>query len=314
MAMNSLLIGDNPFIGVSHLSQLAARERVEKLRLEQIIKVIEKSISCGASGFTFSTHPTNFQILKGLKEAKALDDGFDLFPVLPYAEGYVRVSNEKGTIGLVREVLANLPLSGKAKIIVEGGLSAVRFDPVRMLKAYVDMELESYVSMKPGPSNLRVVLLHEIVTDLAISLKIPQLVDSFMQHVSDKYGAKPGFVTRNFVRFADFFRDNDLSLKEVTIMTPLNKIGFQMNPSKNACEACLSHLTEGEVIAISILAAGYIGLEEAAEYIQGLPRVAGVAVGVSSTEHAEKTFTKLRASFVDRKNQTKQIRTMPHPT
>jgi hypothetical protein len=302
MAMNSLLIGDNPFTGVSHLSQVAGRERTEKLRFEQIVKIIERSISCGASGFTFSTHPTNLQILSELKETEALGAEFDLFPVLPYAEGYVRVTNEKGTIGLVREVFARLPLSGKAKIIVESGLSAVRFDPVRVLKAYVDMELESYLRVKPKRSNLQGVFLHEIPTDLAIGLGARQLFDSFMQHVSEKYRAKPGFVTRNFARFVDFFRDNDLPLKEVTIMTPLNKIGFQMNPSQNECEACLSSLNEGQIIAISILAGGYVGLDEAVKYIQGLPRVAGVAVGVSSTQHAEETFTKLRTALVDRAN------------
>lgn len=295
--MDSFLIGDNPFIGVSHLSQARARERVERLQLKQIMKVMEKAISCGASGYTFSTHPVNFEILKGLREVEVLGRSFGLYPVLPYAEGYVRLSNEKGTIGLLREVLSRLPVSGKAKLLVEGGLSAARFDAIRMMKAYVDMELTSYLRVKPSQTKLRAVFMHEIVTDLALSFGAHQLFDSFMQHVADKYDTKPGFVTRNFVRFVNFFQEHDLPLKEVAIMAPFNKIGFQMNPSRKECEVCQSDLPGVEVIAISILAGGYIGLDEAVEYLRTLPRLSGLAIGASSEQHAEDSFTKLRTSL-----------------
>lgn len=294
MALENLLIGDNPFIGVSHLSQVAARERVERLRLQQIITIIERAISSGASGFTFSTHPTNLRILKTMKDAGTIKGNFDICPVLPYAEGYVRVTNEKGTIGLLNEVLSQLPLSGKAKLLVDGGLFAATFDTIRMLKAYVDMELARYLSVKPKPAKLRTVLLHEIITDLALSFEARLFFDSFIQHIRAKYDAKPGFVTRNFVRFTNFFQKNGLSLKEVVIMTPFNKIGFQMNPSKKACETCLSNSTEGEVIAISILAGGFFGLDEAIEYLRAFPALSGLALGVSSEQHAVESFTRLR--------------------
>jgi len=291
------LIGDNPFIGVSHLSQVRARERLERLQIRQIIKVMQKAISCGASGYTFSTHPVNFEILKALREVETIGGSFGLYPVLPYAEGYIRLSNEKGTIGLVREVLARLPLSGKAKLLVKGGLSAARFDAVRMLKAYVDMELTSYLAVKPREGKLRAVFLHDILTDLALSFGAEQLFDSFIQHVADKYDAKPGFVTRNFAKFTNFFQGHDLPLKEVAIMAPFNRAGFQMNPSREDCERSFRHLSAGEVIAISILASGYLGLEEAISYLKGLSRLSGVAIGISSEEHARDSFTRLRTEL-----------------
>jgi len=299
MAVDSFLIGDNPFIGVSHLSQVAARERVERLQLNRIIKVIEKAISSGASGYTFSTHPMNLQILKAMKDSISIDASFDLYPVLPYAEGYVRMATEKGAMGLIREVWGRLPVSGKTRVLIEGGLSAAKFDAVRLLKAYVDMELTSYLNVKPKKCELRTVFMHDILTDLALSFEGHQLFDSFMQHVHEKYQAKPGFVTRNFARFVSFFQAHHLSLERIAIMTPFNRIGFQMNPSKNTCEACLSEMSEGEVIAISILAGGYLSLDEAVEYIRGLGKVSGVAVGVSSERHAEETFKKLRVGLAN---------------
>ena len=299
ISVDSFLIGDNPFIGVSHLSQFAARERVERLQLNKIIKVIEKAISSGASGYTFSTHPMNLQILKAMKDTSTIDGGFDLYPVLPYAEGYVRMATEKGAIGLLREVWGRLSISGKTKLLIDGGLSAARFDAVRLLKAYVDMELTSYLNVKPKECTVRTVFMHDILTDLALSFEGHQLFDSFMQHVHEKYQAKPGFVTRNFARFVGFFQAHRLPLERIAIMTPFNKIGFQMNPSKNACESCLSELSGGQVIAISILAGGYLTLDEAVDYIRGLRKVSGVAVGVSSEGHAEETFKKLMASLAD---------------
>jgi hypothetical protein len=104
-------------------------------------------------------------------------------------------------------------------------------------------------------------------------------------------------LTRNLARFVKFFEDSELSLEDVIIMTPLNKIDFQMNPSRESCETCLSHIPDSDVIAMSIMAGGYLALNEAVEYLRGLPNLSGIAVGVSSKEHAEKTFTRLGTLF-----------------
>ena len=292
--LRSLLLGDNAFLGVSHLSQVRARERASQLDSKEIADVIEKAISSGASGFTFSLHPTNLEILKRLRGSGKLDRGFDLYPVLPYAEGYVRIANEKGTAGLIEEVLHRLPLSGKAKLLVRGSVSALKLDPTRMLRAYVDMELDSYLRVKPRLCKLRTVLLHDLVTDLGLAFRAKELFDSFAKHIRENYCVSPGFVTRNFVRFVEFFRDTGLPLRDTVIMTPFNKIGFQMNPSRQSCEGELSRFSEGNVVAMSIMAGGYLALDDAVEYIRALPNLSGIAVGASSQAQAERSFTKLR--------------------
>ena len=290
--LKDLLIGDNAFIGVSHLSQIRARQRLQQLRRDTIVDVIAEAVDCGATGYTFSVHPNNLQILMALQKAQRLQ-GLQIWPVLPYAAGYVRTVNEKGMAGLISDVLSGLSLADKAKVLLSSGISAVTFDPVRMLNTFVDMQLANILSLKGA--NLRSVLLHEIITDLAISFQAKQLFDSFMRHIRDRYDAEPGFVTRNFVRFANFFDDSGLSLKDAIIMTPFNKVGFQMNPSRKSCETCLSNLNEGQVIAMSILAGGYLKLDEAVEYVRAINKISGIAVGVSSIDHAKETFTRLRA-------------------
>ena len=59
----------------------------------------------------------------------------------------------------------------------------------------------------------------------------------------------------------------------------------------------LGRLKTPLVIAISVLAAGYLKLPEAVDYIAGLPNVKGVAVGVSKEEHARETFKLIKDRF-----------------
>jgi hypothetical protein len=42
------------------------------------------------------------------------------------------------------------------------------------------------------------------------------------------------------------------------------------------------------------MAGGYLTLDRAPEYIRTLPNLSGIAVGVSSREHAQATFAELR--------------------
>jgi hypothetical protein len=82
---------------------------------------------------------------------------------------------------------------------------------------------------------------------------------------------------------------NEWAIDEKVIMAPFNKVGFQMNPSREECEEALRECKH-DVIAMSTLAAGYLKPAEAYEYLFRLPNIRSVVVGVSSKKHAEETF------------------------
>jgi hypothetical protein len=63
-----------------------------------------------------------------------------------------------------------------------------------------------------------------------------------------------------------------------------------MCPSKEKCEHVLKSLVKPSLVAISVLAAGYLKPREALEYIGTLPNVKGLALGVSKEAHAKETF------------------------
>ena len=83
-------------------------------------------------------------------------------------------------------------------------------------------------------------------------------------------------------------------MSKITIAASFNKIGFQMNPSKIECENALHDCQGAQIIAFSILAAGSLKLDDAANYLHTLENLNGVAVGVSKESHARETFKLLK--------------------
>ncbi|MGA8856772.1 MAG: hypothetical protein WB643_06340, partial [Candidatus Bathyarchaeia archaeon] len=252
---------------------------------------IRTAISHGANGFTFTVHPTNLQVLKELIATRSLPSDFAVYPTLPYVAGYLRTMNEKGIVGTLGELFNEVSIVDRAKLVIEGGVTSLAGDPIGLMKKYLNYEL----SRIPREANIAGVLLHDVVTDLAVSYRSADVIQSHIESVRDKWHATPGFVTRNFSKFIEFFNQLEWRLSDVLIMTPFNRIGFQMNPSKESCEVALSKLDDGTVIAMSIMAGGYLRLNEAISYIYSLPNLFGVTVGVSSEDHARDTFAKLRS-------------------
>jgi hypothetical protein len=105
-----------------------------------------------------------------------------------------------------------------------------------------------------------------------------------------KLGMTPGFNTRNFPYLFRKSEEWNIDLGQTVIATPFNKAGFQMNPSKEECERTLSGLSSPIVIAISVLAAGYLKPPVAMDYIADLTNLKGMIVGVSTEQQARETF------------------------
>ena len=247
----------------------------------------------GANGFTFSTTPKMLSLIHAMK-----DEGFSkkisLYPVIPDIQSYFQLVSERGTPGALIGKLTELNAGSKVRSIIGGGLGLLTRNPEKILQTYVKAESSLVEASLPAGARIESVFLHEIGTDLMVSLKMASLFEAFRHTVEDSLGVVPGFVTRNFPRFIDFIQNNSIDLKEYLVLTPFNSLGFQMNPNKQACEKALEDAKGVNVIAMSILAGGCLGLEESADYLSSLPSKVSCVVGVSSTEHAGATFSYLR--------------------
>jgi len=284
------LVGDNPFHGISHLSQERSRVRGDaSTDPEYAAKLIRVSLDNGANGFMFSVSEKTLSILNVLRK-NGFVNRLDLYAIVPYAYEYVRLAGRVGGIpGLAKKIVKEIAFSGNFSTIAMGLKGVFRSDLDSLVKTYLAYEISRVKSAIGKKAELRCVLLHQLVTDMCLGLNLDWFFRLYMDFML-KAGVKPGFNTGNFALLAKKFKEWNIELEEVTIAAPFNKIGFQMVPSKERCEKALAELPKPNVLAISILAAGYLKPKEAADYIAQLPNIKGVAVGVSKEKHARETF------------------------
>jgi hypothetical protein len=283
--IESVLLGDNPFCGVDHLSQERAREKASQSQnFDNMLEVMNYSINAGAKGMVVSTHSKLKDFVDySISKKSDLIKRIEFFPILPYVQGYVLKINEKGLLRTLMDILSPpVGFQKKLKIMTKGGLGAIRRDFFELFKVLIDTELMRIQSL-----NIKTVFLHDVLTDLALSLNLRNAFKVFQEHLHDEYDIEAGLVTKNFPKLV--YKLDEWNLNFATIMTSFNKVGFQMNPSRESCEECLLNY-RGDIIAMSILAGGYLRLNEAYEYILSQPKIKNVVIGISSVAHAQNTL------------------------
>lgn len=291
-----LLVGDNPFHSISHLSQERARSRTEDPgNPKYAASLIMIAQEYGANGFTFSVSETTLEILKEL-DSHGAPDGLQLHPVVPYAFEYVRLANQLGIPGLAKKFGAELARSKSVRSFGYGLRGALTVDLASILKTYLSYEISRVRSSASGKARLDSMMLHQLITDMALALDLDWMFREYVDFLSSRK-ITPGFNTGNFPFLVRKFTEWDINLGRILIEAPFNKVGFQMTPSIEECEKALSLLPEPAAIGISVFAAGYLRPKEAAEYIAALPNIKGVAVGISKESQARETFGLFREGF-----------------
>lgn len=294
MSIDPIILGHNQFIGVDHFSQDRARDRVQLFSdNENILNVVRDFYELGGTGMMLSTHPRTKSILETIGSDPVLSKNLNMYPLIPYAQGYVRKANEMGIVGMLKDILEPASTSTKLKILIKGGMNVFNQDFFSMLSTFIDVEMLPFNGF-----NVKAVFLHNVLTDLALSMNSQKVFEFFIDHIKENYNAVPAFGTMNFVRLVESF--DEWGIKKPLVMTSFNKAGFQMNPSREECERCLRDY-DVDVLAMSTLAAGYLKPKEAYEYLFSLPNIKSAVVGVSSKEHAEETFGIIKGYLGERK-------------
>jgi hypothetical protein len=287
-----LLVGDNPFHGISHLSQERARQRPTEQTNgigSYAADLVKLSLENGAGGFMFSVDETTLSIIKNLNGS--YKDDVHLYAIAPYAYEYVRKSTQTGGVtGLATSVAKQMVFStSNLKVIAANASGLLRFDLSALLKAYVAYELSRIKATKAPNMHLETFMMHEIITDMALALNMEKLCKSYIKFLESRH-VRPGFETRNYPYLVDKFSEWGIDFSKLTLTSSFNKIGFQMCPTQQECEEALERSKEAEVIAMSVLAAGYLKPAEAISYIAGLDGVSGLVIGVSKPHQATETF------------------------
>ncbi len=282
-----LLLGDNPLFGIDHLSQERARKRMERVDgLDKVVEIMEFVSSLGVKGFVVSTHPNLKHLINILDENTNLLKKFDFYPILPYAQGYVTKVTDKGIMNVLRDVLSTGSKQDRLKLLWKGASGFLRKDFEKLFQTFIDLELLPLTKTRK-----KIIFLHDVVTDVAISLGMNKIIENFINHIETQYGIQAGLVTKNFPLLVKTLEEWEIKIP--TVMTSFNPIGYQMNPSKEDCEKCVS---KTEVIPMNMLAGGYLKPEESFQYLSKLG-VKSIVVGMSSKEHAQETINALKKSI-----------------
>ena len=294
MNLDRLIVGTNSMLGVDHLdrSRTMYRSEIDEARFMQILEAGKKE---GANGLTFTSGSL---VERFVDLTKSQNLNYNLYPVVANPADYLKSVSELGLVGFTRDLLSGLGVRGKIQALLNGGVSTLTGDVRRAIRVLIVAEIDNLLDVIRSRDDVKCLLVHDILTDLVVGLGAVDLISDFCNIVDDRYHITPGFVTRNFVRFIELCKGKGLPLEDIVVMTPFNKIGFQMTPSREKCEETIRGNQDAHVIAISILAAGQLNVYESAEYLSAFPGIRSVVAGVSSESHARETFAVLRKALL----------------
>jgi hypothetical protein len=208
--------------------------------------------------------------------------GFGLYPCIPYAFKYVMALNEKGMYPVLVDQVKKAGVGASLSMFLSGGIGLATRDYFKLIGVLVDLELQIFRNLP-----IRVVFLHNVVVDLILALRIEGLLKYYAGYIRDKHQLQPGFGSLNLPLLTE--RLEAEGVRDAVIMTSVNKTGFFMNPSREACEEVLA---DGglNIVAMSILASGAIPAQEAFQYAAEFPAVKSFLFGASRRETLDKSL------------------------
>jgi hypothetical protein len=282
-----IVVGHNSFFGVDHLSSARGQQREAYFSNPvRIIETIEFARDHGATGLMISTHEKAAAVADLIRRRPALLDSIRVYPLLPYAQKYVTAANEKGLMNVVLDVLGKANTSEKISMIWSGATAIFTKDVRRMLSGLITAELQVFKGL-----NIPCVFLHDILTDLALALDLRGVVEFYHEEMEGSFRTRAAFSTKNLPLLTRKFKE--WGLPEPLVMPHVNKIGFSMNPSREACEETLRSVPM-KVMAMSTLASGFLKPDDAYEYLGRFNAIESVVVGASSPVHITETFNAIK--------------------
>lgn len=281
-----LILGHNQFIGVDHLSQDKGRERERRFAdAQRILDLVAHAHAEGVEGLMVSTHQRVREFLPMVAQDPRLASSLRLYPIIPYAQGYVRRANEVGLVRMGMEAIEGASAGKKLGMAWSSGVGLLRRDVFGLLGTLIDTEMLPLKGLKVDS-----VILHNVLTDMLLGWGAEDTFRFYDEHVRDRHGVRPAYATFNYPLLMRRFEE--WGMERPLVLTSFNPLGFQMNPAREACEETLARGTS-DVIAMSVFAAGLVPPKEAAAYLAGLANVDSVVFGASTREHVSETASLL---------------------
>ena len=285
--MDRVILGDNQFFAVNHLSD--ERSRAQAIRFKEdkaIIDVLNSARECGINTFMCTTHDRIANITAYMRMHPAEYKDFMFYPCMPYAHKYANAVTELGILGTMKAYLPGniFSVTGKA------GIAFMRKDFPALMELGIDAELKMFEGM-----NTPVIFLQNVIVDLLYGLGMDEIFLHYTEYIKKKYNAEPGFITMNMPRIVDMCKR--LGIDNPIICSSINKIGFRMSGTIEEYERYLNSDLKFRPMAMQCLAAGALKPDEAMEYVTRFPKIESVLFGASSKAHIQQTKDLIEKGF-----------------
>ncbi len=287
IALDSIVFGDNQFFGVNHMSEEKARaQQIRFQRTESVIDILEIAYEAGIRTFMCTTHDRVALICDHFRMHAERYPDYQFLPCMPYAHKYANAVTEHGMLEALRMAL---PREGAWGAMLKGGRAIARQDRRAVVELLIDAEMKMFEGLSTPA-----IFLQNVATDLILGMGAHEGFRMFHDHVVERYGAEPGYITMNTPLLLD-------ALEAVGIDNPLvcsniNKIGFRMSGGIASYEDALAH-RRFRPMAMSIFASGAIPPREAIQYVCGLPSVESIVFGASSAGNIRQTVDLVRKEW-----------------
>jgi hypothetical protein len=284
MSFGRIILGDNQFLGINHASPAKAAELSDRFaRPQAILEVIGWAYEAGIRDFMFTTHDRLKPVLEEIARSR-LFPGMRYIPCLPYAHKYANTLTEGGMKAVFTE-----HLGGCSKRHLLAGLGRLALgDFAALMQLLLEVEL---MMMRGLP--VHGVFLQNVIFDLIVGLRGQRLLERFHRHVSERFGATPGYITMNHPLAQKVLCD-EIGLAKPWICANFNVAGFRMNPSPSEVEQSYANARSSN-IAMSVLASGALGAVDSMNYVSRFRGVDSILFGSSRKANIEANIALINA-------------------
>jgi hypothetical protein len=277
--MDRLLFGDNQFFGVNHMSEEKARAQQMRFQgLDAIIEVLDDAYDEGIRTFMCTTHDRIAEVCDHIRANPSRYPDYLFFPGMPYAHKYANAVTEDGMIGALRRFT---PDTGFLDAAVRGTSSIARKEIDGLITLLVDAEMKMFDGLRTP-----VIWLQNVVVDLLLGLGFKAAFPVFAEHVQNRYGAEPGFITMNLPALLETL--DEVGVENPIVCSNINKIGFRMSGGMDSYRRVLEE-RKFRAVAMSVFASGAIPADEAIAWVCEQPNVESIVFGASSRRNIHST-------------------------
>jgi hypothetical protein len=276
--MEKVILGDNQFFAVSHLSDEKSREQSIRFKDDaSIIHVLDQSYALGIRTFMCTTHDRIANICEHIRNNPTKYVGYKIYPCMPYAHKYANAVTELGILGTIKQYVPGNIFGTFAK----GGMAYLNNDFMKLMEIFIEAEMKMFKGI-----DTPVIFIQNVLVDMILGLKMFDIFKEYDAYIRRKFKAEPGYITMNLPALYDALES--IGIKNPIICSSINKMGFRMSGGKNIYEKYLLE-KEFRPIAMQVLAAGALRPNAAIEYLGKFPRIESVLFGASSKSHIQET-------------------------